>query len=228
DVSDTAQEHSEKRQNEGEGRSVAGKLSETHWVVCGLVQGSHFRREAWAFPYTWLVIFVFLTVVIALSWPFLKLHFIGDKDRLKLADFYWLGFSLLVGSAILTLFMLFGVGYIRSEDLLDSQLKQFSAQIDDNFHNEIQTILAEVSVLKTEAAKDLNQSQRRTIETNDYYKTELGNFPGLTRINILQSDVRSGPYPYFRTAVWMDENGDDTSPIIGPFRELKIRLLDRF
>lgn len=225
DVSDTAHDHSQKKPNSGEGRSVAGKVSETHWVVCGLVQGSHFRREAWAFPYTWLIIFVFVTVVVALSWPFLKLHFIGPKDRLKLADVYWLGFSMLVGSAILTLFMLFGVGYIRSEDVLDSQLKQFSAQINDNFHNEIQDILTEISTLKARAAEDLNESQRRKFEANDYFKTELENFPGLTRINILQEeDVRSGPYPYFRTAVWMDENGDrklewtvDANPSKGGF-----------
>jgi len=209
DVSDTAHDHSQKKPNGGEGRSVAEKLSETHWVVCGLVQGSHFRREAWAFPYTWLIIFVFVTVAVALSWPFLKLHFIGPKDRLKLADVYWLGFSMLVGSAILTLFMLFGVGYIRSEDLLDSQLKQFSAQINDNFHNEIQDILTEISTLKAKGADDLSASQRRTFEANDYFKTELENFPGITRINILQrDDVRSGAYPYFRTAVWMDQNGD--------------------
>src|SRR6185369_6908307 len=195
DVSDTAQEHSEKRQNEGEGRSVAGKLSETHWVVCGLVQGSHFRREGWAFPYTWLIVFVFLTVVIALSWPFLKLHFIGSKDRLKLADVYWLGFSLLVGSAILTLFMLFGVGYIRSEHLLDSQLKQFSAQINDNFHNEIQNILTEINSLKSQAAYDLSQSRPREDK-----ESESDDFPDSTRNNILRrDDVRFGTYPYFRT-----------------------------
>lgn len=227
DGSDTAHDLSQKKPNSGEGRSVAGKLSETHWVVCGLVQGSHFRREAWAFPYTWLIIFVFVTVVVALSWPFLKLHFIGPKDRLKLADVYWLGFSMLVGSAILTLFMLFGVGYIRSEDLLDNQLKQFSGQINDNFHDEIQDILTEFSTLKSRAVDDLSESQRRTFEANDYFKTELENFPGITRINILQrDDVRSGPYPYFRTAVWMDENGDrklewtvDDNPSKGGFKD---------
>jgi len=201
--SGTAQEHSEQKQTAGEGRSVAVKLSDTHWVVCGLVEGTHFRREAWAFPYTWLIAFVFLTVVVALSWPFLKLHFIGPKDRLKLADVYWLGFSMLVGSAILTLFMLFAVGYVRSEDLLDSQLKQFSAQVNNNFHNEIQDILAEIDSLKNIAANDLDQSQPREDKGKD-----SDNFPDLTQPNILQrADVRSGTYPYFRTAVWMDKTG---------------------
>jgi hypothetical protein len=207
DESDTAHDRSERKQNAGEGRSVAGKLSDTHWVVCGLVQDSHFRREAWAFPYTWLIGFVFLTVVVALSWPFLKLHFIGPKDRLKLADIYWLGFSMLVGSAILTLFMLFLVGYIRSEHLLDGQLKQFSAQINDNFHNEIQDILKEITSLKSKAASDLSKSQPRDDKEKDS-KTELDNFPDLTQKYILQrEDVRSGIYPYFRTAVWMDKSG---------------------
>jgi hypothetical protein len=202
DDSDTAHDHSEKKLNGAEGRSVAGKLSETHWVVCGLVQGSHFRREAWAFPYTLLIIFVFLTGVVALSWPFLKLHFIGPKDRLKLADVYWLGFSLLVASAILTLFMLFGVSYLRSEHLLDGQLKQFSAQINDNFHSEIQDILAEIASLKSKAAGDLSK-----VEEKDS-KTGPDSFPDFTQPNILRrDDVRFGIYPYFRTAVWMDETG---------------------
>jgi hypothetical protein len=232
DVSGTAQEHSEQKQNAGQGRSVAGKLTETHWVVCGLVQSSHFRREAWAFPYTWLIIFVFLTGVVALSWPFLKLHFIGPKDRFKLADVYWLGFSLLVGSAILTLFMLFGVSYIRSEHLLDGQLRQFSAQINDNFHTEIQDILTEITYLKSNAASDLSQSQSR--EGNS--KTELDNLPDVTRTNILRNnDVRSGKYPYFRTAVWMDETGQrklewtvDANPSKGGFpdRDYFTRIIE--
>jgi len=208
DESDTAHDHTEKKQNTGEGRSVAEKLSDTHWVVCGLVQGSHFRREAWAFPYTWLIVFVFLTVAVALSWPFLKLHFIGPKDRLKLADVYWLGFSMLVGSAILTLFMLFAVGYTRSEHLLDNQLKQFSAQVNDNFHNEIQDILTEIDSLKSTAASDLNKSQSGKDKEKNYSKAESDNFPDFTQTHILQrDDVRSGTYPYFRTAVWMDKTG---------------------
>ncbi|HSE20020.1 MAG TPA: hypothetical protein VLB68_00125, partial [Pyrinomonadaceae bacterium] len=79
---------------------------------------------------------------------------------------------------------------------------------------EIQSILTEVSSLKTQAADDLAKGERKAAETNEFYNTELENFPDVTRINILQSDaqdgvdVRSGTYPYFHTAVWMDEKGD--------------------
>lgn len=204
----------EKQTDEVDNNSPAQDISETHWVVCGLVQGSHFRREAWAFPYTWLIVVVFLIMVIALSWPFLKLHFIGRKDRLKLADVYWLFFSLLIGSAVLTLFMLFAVGYIRSEYVLDNQLKQFSDQVNKNFELEIQSILAQLDQLESKGAHDLSESNPQpSVAPRGSNEFELEQFPDATRINILQPEpaeigVASENYPFFHTVVWMDENGN--------------------
>jgi hypothetical protein len=58
----------------------------SHWVICGLINASHFRHETWAVSYTVVVFLAFLCALVALSWPLLKLFFIGPKDRLRLAD----------------------------------------------------------------------------------------------------------------------------------------------
>lgn len=179
--------------NQGNGDERA----ETNWVVCGLVQDSHFRHEAWTFPYTWLILFVFASAVIILSVPFVKLQFLGPKDRLKLADFYWIGFSLLIGGAMLTLFLLYGVSYLRNEALLDQQLQQISSDINARFQDEVASVLKEAAALKAQGQADLNSTDKNH---------------GLTRSGILRDDKHKGyieyaDYPYFMRAMWVDREG---------------------
>lgn len=190
--------------------------AETDWVVCGLVQTSHFQHEAWAFPYTWLIAFVFGTVVIILSWPFFKLQFIGPKDRLRLADFYWIGFSLLIGAAMLTFFLLYAVSYTRSEAVLDRQLEQTSLEISARFQEEVALILRELSALKESGRADLKQTETGKIKDNkwrhlppvDGYKYPDDVQTEILKDEALQPDKESGVYPYFRSALWMNQDGE--------------------
>ena len=198
--------------------------AETRWVVCGLVQAAHFRHEAWAFQYTWLIAFVFATVVIFLSWPFLKLQFIGPKDRLKVADVYWMGFSLLVCSAMLTFFLLYAVSYMRSQAVLDHQLEQTSFDINARFQEEVALILKEISDLKNHGPADLILVEKgkfklmlpKGIKPNfkliDFPQIGEDKYPNVIRSEILKYDspvdVKSGVYPYFRRVAWIDKEGE--------------------
>ena len=60
-----------------------------------------------------------------LGFPFLKLVFMRPKDVMGVADIYFLAFSTLVGSAVLTAFLAYGLIYIGLHYRMDDQLKGF-------------------------------------------------------------------------------------------------------
>jgi len=175
---------------------------ESRWVICGLVQASHFRRETWAFPYTMLIMLGFVTALVALSWPFLKLLFGGPKDRLRLADVYFVAFALFIGSAVLTFFLLFGLTYIRSEFELDQQLQTFSEEIAGHFWREVNDANDEINDLNRDA--ELRESLKKIEE--DYRAKQTSLRKGLERTNILKTH-ENDTYPYFTTAIWMSPEG---------------------
>jgi hypothetical protein len=117
------------------------------WIICGLVQAGHFRHQTWAIPYPSLIVLAFLVALVPLSWPFLKILFIGPKDRLRLADVYFVCFSLLMAAALVTLFSLWVFAYSRNETQLDEQLATLSGSIDWNMHAEIRRVLGEIEQL---------------------------------------------------------------------------------
>ncbi|HKC62794.1 MAG TPA: hypothetical protein VKB86_04120, partial [Pyrinomonadaceae bacterium] len=183
------------KENQAAGTDL--QAAPTRWVICGLVQSSHFRHETMAFSYTLLIIFAFAAAFIALSWPFLRLMFMGCKDRLRLADAYFIAFALLVGSAILTLFILYGFTYRHSENELDEQLKKFSDEINTHFSAEIDRATAEIDALN--AKLDSNNLPGK-VEVSK----KSTNLEG--QVNILGS-IKDDTYPYFSKASWIDNIG---------------------
>ena len=107
------------------------------WVAGGLVRTSHLNSQSRAISYTILIVFTFLLILVVLSFPFLKLVFMRAKDVMGVADIYFLAFSTLVGSAVLTAFLLFGLIYIGLQYRMDHQLRLLSDQIVKNFEAEV-------------------------------------------------------------------------------------------
>ena len=107
------------------------------WVVGGLVRTGHLNSESRAISYTILIVITFLFVLIVLSFPFLKLIFMGAKDVLRVADMYFLAFSTLIGSALLTVFLVYALSYVNLENKMDEQLAVLSDRIVRNFEAEV-------------------------------------------------------------------------------------------
>lgn len=112
--------------------STAANAPNTAWVTSGFIRSVYFRRESWSISYTVLIFSAFVTVLLILSWPFLKLVLIGPKDRLRTADVYFLIFSIVVVLAVLTCFGAYGYAYWKVEDQMDAQLKQLAKDIKAN------------------------------------------------------------------------------------------------
>lgn len=107
------------------------------WVAGGLVRTSHFNSQSRAISYTILIVFTFLLVLVVLGFPFLKLLFMRPRDVMGVADIYFLAFSTLVGSAVLTAFLAYGLIYIGLHYRMDDQLEVLSNEIVWNFKAEV-------------------------------------------------------------------------------------------
>ena len=207
--------------------AAQNEVAGSRWVMCGLVEAGHFRRQTWAFPYPMLITVAVFTTLVALSWPFLKLLFIGPKDRLRLSDVYFTAFALLIGSAMLTLFILFGITYARSEDQLDHQLQKFSTEIEIHFQQEVQSAgdeLKQLSATAQPALDSINEalettpSKRRETElsllSQNCDRKHILDKPRVGPYSLSQNCSRKhldepnlDAYPYFHRATWSDNAG---------------------
>ena len=167
---------------------------DTLWVICGLVESGRFRYQTWAISYTLLIICAFTFGLLILSWPFLKLIFIGAKDRLHAGEPYILALAVVIIGSLLTFFILFVVTYRGLESELDDQLHNLADEIHQNFRQEVGSAIAEIDSL-------------------DSQKLSRGEFENITRSGMLNEICPMGkcqkedPYPYFKTAFWIDAEG---------------------
>ena len=204
------------------------------WLACGFVENGRFRSEAWAVSYMVLIIFGFLSALIALSWPFLKLVLIGPKDRLRPIDTYLLLISGIMIAALLTLFGCFTLTYRGTAKALDRDLVSLSDALSQNFDGELKDALAQiddlncdpkllesgkaVKALKLYESAEHPQSARifepssefrlpENCETQDHPSSVTSNDASVGRRLILLED-KPKHYPYFISAYWIDWNGD--------------------
>lgn len=167
------------------------------WVICGLVRSDRFNSEIRAIPYVILIIFIFLVLIAFLSLPFLKLWFMGAKDRLRVSDVYFLVFSAFIGSALLTFVLLDTYTYINLKIKTDDQLKKFSDTICRNVTAEVISVLKELSILNENLVRDIEELENLKEKENVRKAT-----------NILGGMIHhKDPYPYLNMAFWTDSEG---------------------
>lgn len=169
------------------------------WLACGLVENQHFQQQRLAISYNVLIAFGFITVLLTVSWAFLKLIFIGPKDRFRALDGYLLGISAFMMVALLTIIALFTYGYNATLNQVDGNLKQFATSLKGNFFSELEDALRQIDYLNCTLDAE-------TVEAAD--KVDDGNLNKLAfRSSILNSgEINSkSPYPFLQTAFWINE-----------------------
>lgn len=131
-------------------QTKGSESAESLWVICGLVEASRFRYETWAISYIILIVSAFFAGLLVLSWPFLKLIFVGPKDRLRMVEVYILAAAIMITGSLLTFFILFGVSYRQLENELDNQLSGLSENFQTNFDTELGSALRQLDNLDCE------------------------------------------------------------------------------
>lgn len=192
-------------------RTKDSESPETLWVICGLVEASRFRYQTWAISHTVLIVSAFFAGFLLLSWSFLKLVFLGPKDRLRVAETLVLAVSVVIAGSLLTFFFLFSVTYTQFERKGDRQLFALAKNFQENFKLEVGKAVQQIDSLddsRPELSKSDPQQVESDLKANKFSKT-----------NILQEHICEGgscdrnknPYPYFKAAIWIDEKGDQLS-----------------
>ncbi|HEY0727577.1 MAG TPA: hypothetical protein VGD38_05855 [Pyrinomonadaceae bacterium] len=169
------------------------------WLACGLVENLHFQQQRLAISYNVLIAFGFISVLVAVSWAFLKLIFIGPKDRFRSIDGYMLGASAFMIVALLTIIALFTYGYNATLNQVDGGLKQFAGSLKTNFFSELEDALIQIDYLNC-------MLDAKTVEAAD--KVTDRNLDKLAfRSSILNSGeiTAKSPYPFLQTAFWINE-----------------------
>ncbi|MBI1928810.1 cache domain-containing protein [Candidatus Poribacteria bacterium] len=152
------------------------------WAVCGLVQSDQFRSESLAISYMPLIVFISLFLIVVLSWPFLRVWYMGPKERLGVTNVFSLAFSILMGSALLTFLLLDAYTYICLQEQMDDQLQDFAENIRNNFDIELKAVYSQL--------EDLNKK----VPPNEK-----------PRVKVLTDPITI--YPYFENVLWADKNG---------------------
>jgi hypothetical protein len=113
------------------------------WSLVALTNAARLHRESMTISYTVLLIIVFVFLLIMLSWPFLKLWYLGPRDRLGRSDVRFLSVSALLVSGLVTLFVADACAYPRVEHVLDGHLEQLADRVDGNVRLELLDALKE-------------------------------------------------------------------------------------
>jgi hypothetical protein len=184
--------------------SLPTKAVEGHktlWVICGLVDASRFRYQTWAISYTVLIVSGFAAGLLLLSWFFLKLLFIGPKDRLRPAETHILAVSIVGAGFLLTMFVLFGLTYTNMEKILDTQLETLAGTLKDHFKTEISAALRQIDKLDAERIERIRNKAEHVSRTGVLAEIcKNGN-----------CDLEQNPYPYFKSVFWVNDRGEQVA-----------------
>lgn len=97
--------------------------------VCGLIEQSRLRQTAIGLAPQTLIAAGALIAFGLFAIPFLKLRFIGERERMRQRDVWLLGGSVLSATALLVLVILDGHAVMTLRDRFDAGLQQFRASV---------------------------------------------------------------------------------------------------
>src|SRR5439155_26009885 len=108
------------------------------WVLCGLTAQRTLSADSYAVSFSTLILLSAILLVGLLSWPFLKLIFLGEAQRVKAHDILLVAICTFVGISLMTIGALDFFAYSRRlQAALDDQLRLFAIDIDSQAKSEI-------------------------------------------------------------------------------------------
>ena len=160
------------------------------WVLCGLVDTEHFRKQTWGVNYRVLEGFAFVALLLIVSWPFLNVCSLGLKGGLKVFETFFVAFSLVFTTALLTFLTLDSFTYDNMDGQLEERSPLLAQRITSNWQAELEAI-----------ADQVNQFNHEVLSPGS----------AVNRSNILEAvegpNRAARPYPWLRGACWIGTNG---------------------
>ena len=183
-------------------------------VLAGLIRTDVLRSNSWAISTTLvksIVLGLFLAVV---SWPFLRLILLGDRQQVRSTDFFQLGASSVTGLGLVTIILLDVTAYWHLKSDTDAQLEQLAAELDSRAAAEVRHAYNQLVCIERNLDLPLGKGIRSTkpdsvleIALEGCPKPDdAGSVPRSTD-RLSAGDRLAWEYPFFETVAFIDEDG---------------------
>lgn len=169
-------------------------------IVCGLWRSDRLQSEVVSIPYSVLIwCSLLLLSCFALTWPLLKVAYMSPSERLRRKHVFYLLFSALFVTMLLTTIVLNLSYTVRGEEESKEQLESLANRIDQNVRAELVRTLKLLDVLGKDDG--FLQPAFRAVTDTDWTK---GNF---LQTGFFAKRDPSEFYPYFDNIFWVDGAG---------------------
>jgi hypothetical protein len=185
----------------GGAAATAGGTARTGLVVCGLVQTGTLAGRRFAVSFTTMLVLAGILLIIVVSWPFMKLALIGNRQRVRLVDVLLLGISGLLVLSISTLYLLDSYAYGRLKTHIDDGLEKFSEAIQSNMRKEIAAAYSQLRVLQSAALARYEHPDGEGRADSPFLSDVLQSHP----------DPDFSFYPFFESFTLIDSRGAQAS-----------------
>ncbi|HKA38002.1 MAG TPA: cache domain-containing protein, partial [Thermoanaerobaculia bacterium] len=111
-----------------------------------------------------MLIIAGVLLMIVVSWPFLKLWLIGNRQRVRLIDMLLLGISSLLVLSVGTLYLLDSYAYTRLKAHIHDGLKTLSEGIRSNMRREIAAAYSQLRVLQSASSAETGAGPRIVVD----------------------------------------------------------------
>ena len=239
------------RTDQQTGKTIAGDPEE--WVLCGLVRADHFRAEAAAISYTYLLWFSTALAALCLGIPLVKLRVLSPRERVTANDGVWVSVTTFAAAGLLTLIGMdvyaFRYDFRRA---VDERLQRVAQKLRANLSDELTQIDRQLAELQDAGASAMarvdDAVKGRTDKTpkivvkphdevdDDAQHTKCRPEPACDS-RLLEKPTEGGvipqTYQYFDIAAWNDVKGSQrvkwsTTATVTPFLNIKDERLPHY
>ena len=188
-------------------------------VLTGLVRADVLRSSSWAISTTLIKIAVLGLLVALVSWPFLKLILLGDRQQVRLSDFFQLGAASIVGLALLTVVLLDASAYLRLNRDVDVHLKHLADDLDNHAKAEVRDAYAQLECLEDKTGSldrskfddgkvsSVLQEAALVCESRPTWRSTLARHASGEDDRLESGPDLEWAYPFFETVAFIDRDG---------------------
>jgi hypothetical protein len=160
-------------------------------IVAGLVESASLDSNARTISPTVVLAGIALVLLAVVSWPFLKLSLLGERQRISVVDVVQLATCTILGLALATTIALTMVAYLRLSADVDDQLEGFANSLNAHLTMELRQAYAQLTCM-----------QRLLID----HEPDL--IPhAADRTHCGTKDDPNPPYPFFDTFALISRDG---------------------
>ena len=117
--------------------------------VAGLIETGRLDSMSQTISPTLVLIGIAAVLLAVVTWPFLKLALLGDRQRISVIDVVQLGACSVLGIALSTIIALTAWAYWRVNADVDGQLEAFATAIDTNLQQELRDAYHQLAGMQT-------------------------------------------------------------------------------